>query len=92
MAKIHQYVYPAIFIKGGDEVVASFPDLGITTEGNSFEEAFLFAKDYLRVYCSYALKFDLDINKPSYFLDIANKNQNCSTMLIDTILFPSDME
>ena len=76
MAEIHQFVYPAVFVQGEAEVVASFPDLGITTEGESFEEAFLFAKDFLRVYCSYALKFDLDINKPSFFTEIVEQFKN----------------
>lgn len=92
MTDIYQFVYPVVFIKGASEVVATFPDLGITTDGTSFEEAFLFAKDYLRVYCAYALKFEIDINKPSFFEEIAEKNQLDSTMLIDTILFPKDVE
>lgn len=90
MAEIHQFVYPAVFVHGTNEVVASFPDLGITTEGNSFEEAFLFAKDFLRVYCTYALRFDLELNRPSFFEDVANKHNKDATMLVDTILFPRD--
>lgn len=90
MAEVHQFVYPAVFVKGSEEVVATFPDLGITTEGNSFEEAFLFAKDFLRVYCSYALKFDLEINKPSFFSDIQQTYKSQNPMLVDTILFPRD--
>ena len=92
VAEIHQFVYPAVFVQGEAEVAASFPDLGITTEGESFEEAFLFAKDFLRVYCSYALKFDLDINKPSYFTDIIQKHKNENPMLIDALLFPRDLK
>ena len=90
MAEIHQFVYPAIFVKNKDEIVATFPDLGITTEGNSFEEAFLFAKDFLRVYCSYALRFGLEITKPSFFTEIKEQYKNDDTMLLDTILFPRD--
>lgn len=92
MGEIHQFIYPAVFVKGTNEVIATFPDLGIVTDGTTMEEAFLFAKDYLRVYCSYALKFDININKPSFFEDVANRNKNDSTMLIDTILFPKDYE
>ena len=92
MAEIHQFVYPAVFAKGNEEIVVNFPDLGITTEGNSFEEAFLFAKDFLRVYCSYALRFNLDITKPSFFTEIKDQFKNENTMLVDTILFPRDLK
>lgn len=92
MAEIHQFVYPAVFVNGGKEIIATFPDLGITTEGNSFEEAFLFAKDFLRVYCAYAVKFNLDITRPSFFTEIEEKYKNNNTMLVDTILFPRDLK
>ncbi|MDD4816202.1 MAG: hypothetical protein PHQ62_03605 [Clostridia bacterium] len=92
MAEIYQFVYPVIFVKGEDQVVATFPDLGITTDGFSFEEAFLFAKDYLRVYCTYAKKYEIDINQPSFFEDVANKNIMSNVMLIDTVLFPIDLK
>lgn len=92
MNEIHQFVYPAIFVKGKNEIIASFPDLGIVTDGDTFEEAFLLAKDYLRVYCCYALKFDININKPSFFEDIEQKNTKDITMLVDAIIFPKDFE
>ena len=90
MAEIHQFVYPAVFVQGTDDVSVTFPDLGITTEGETFEEAFLFAKDFLRVYCSYALRFDLEITKPSYFTDIQKRYASNNPMLVDTLLFPRD--
>ena len=92
MTNIHQFVYPAVFLKAGNEVAATFPDLGITTDGGSFEEAFLFAKDYLRVYCTYAMKYELEISKPSFFEDVSKKNSQNSVMLIDTIIFPEDLK
>lgn len=92
MANIKQYVYPAVFVKGEDEVVATFPDIGITIDGSSVEEVFLLAKDYLRVYCSYALKYDIEINPPSFFDEISEKYNKDKSMLIDTILFPKDYE
>ena len=83
-----QYLFPAVFIKAEDEVVAVFPDLNITTEGDSMEEAYLFAKDYLRVYCSYTVKFDVELDRPSKFEDIQNKYKNDTVMLVDVILDP----
>lgn len=92
MSQIQQFLYPAVFVKGEDEVVATFPDLGITTDGSSVEEAFLFAKDYLRVYCTYALKYEIEINRPSFFEETLAKNNRDSVMLIDAIIFPEDLE
>lgn len=92
MANLQQFVYPAVFVKGPEEVVATFPDLGITTDGGSVEEVFLFAKDYLRVYCTYATKYDLDISRPSFFEEIATKFNKDAVMLVDTVLFPKDLE
>ena len=38
-----QYLFPAVFTKTENEYIALFPDLNITTEGETIEEAFLFA-------------------------------------------------
>ena len=92
VSQIQQFLYPAVFVKGEEEVVASFPDLGITTDGSSVEEAFLFAKDYLRVYCTYALKYEMELSRPSFFEDTLAKNTKDAVMLIDAIIFPEDLE
>ena len=92
MAQLTQFVYPAVFVKGEEVVVASFPDIGITTDGFSFEEAFLLAKDYLRVYCTYVCKYELDTPKPSFYEDVSSKNMLSSVMLVDTVIFPNDIK
>ena len=86
-----QYLFPAVFIKANDEYIAVFPDLNITTEGDSIEEAYLFAKDYLRVYCSYTLKFDAELDRPSKFEDVQNKFAGDIVMLVDVILDPNKL-
>ncbi|MDD2227598.1 MAG: hypothetical protein PHH71_03365 [Clostridia bacterium] len=92
MKKIKQFIYPAIFVKVEDQVSVNFPDLGITTDGESYEEAFLFAKDFLRVYCTYALKCDYEINMPSIYEDIDETNVFDRVMLIDAVIFPQDLK
>lgn len=85
---MEQFIYTAVFFvdeESGGYTVA-FPDLDISTEGNSLVEAFLFAKDYLRVYCSYARKFDMEIPKPTKFIELKEKFANATCMLIDTII------
>ena len=81
-----QFIFPAVFFKDGDSVAVVFPDLNITTEGDSVEEAYLFAKDYLRVYCNYAIKFDLDIERPSKYEFVVDKFPTRTVMLIDALI------
>lgn len=92
MSKLIQFVYPAIFVKVEDQICVSFPDLGIVTDGESYEEAFLFAKDSLRVYCEYILKLDLEISEPSFFENIDEKNFLDKVMLIDAVIFTKKEE
>ena len=62
-----RFAYPAVFIKDKEMDIyrVFFPDLGLTTDGELVEEAFLFAKAALKEYFLYAEKFDLDYNLPS---------------------------
>ncbi len=64
-----RFAYPAVFIKDREMDVyrVFFPDLGLTTDGDFMEEAFLFAKSALKEYFQYVEKFDLDYNLPSDF-------------------------
>lgn len=80
------YIYPAVFFFSEDEFQALIPDLNLTTAGISLEEAYILAKDYLRAYCTYAVKFDIEIEFPSAYNKIKEKykdNQNAVVMLID---------
>ncbi len=84
---IHHYIYPAVFFHKEEEFQAIIPDLNISTAGISLEEVYLLIKDYLKVYCMYAEKFDLEIENPSEFEFIYKKyKQNDNhIMLIDAI-------
>lgn len=85
---MEQFIFPAVFFQedGETDYTVVFPDLNISTEGKTLIEAFLLAKDYLRVYCSYARKFDMGIDKPSRFVDIAERFPNYICMLIDAFI------
>ena len=84
---MHYFAYPALFFKDEDLVRVIFPDLNISTEGEDLTEAFLFAKDLLRVYFSYVLKYDLDYNLPSKVEDIIPKcKKDEVAMLVDTMV------
>lgn len=90
---MEQFIFPAVFFQedGETDYTVVFPDLNIYTDGKTLVEAFLFAKDYLKVYCSYARKFDMDIDKPSKFVDIAKKFPNAICMLVDAFV-PEEQE
>jgi len=92
VSKLIQFVYPAIFVKGEGQVCVSFPDLGIVTDGETYEEAFLFAKDSLRVYCEYVLNCDLEISEPSFFEKVDEINFLDKIMLIDTVVSPQKLK
>lgn len=83
------YIYPAVFFLIEDEFQALIPDLNLTTAGISLEEAYILAKDYLRAYCSYAVKFNMDVELPSAFDLIKNKYKDdpkAIVMLIDAVI------
>lgn len=84
------FAYPAYFVEGEDEVVASFPDLELVIEGDTYEQAFLFAKNYLKEYCKYLLTNDFEIPSPSFYKDIIKNGGHA--MIVDTILAPSDFK
>lgn len=87
--KKYQFLYPAIFINNeteeGYQVI--FPDLDIYTDGKNMSEAYLYAKDLLRVYFSYAIKYETSYNKPSRIEILLPKcKENETVMFIDTIV------
>ena len=85
---MEQYIFPAVFFQedGKTDYTVIFPDLNIFTEGKNLIEAFLLAKDYLRVYCSYAKKYDLEIPTPSKFISVLNRFPNAICMLVDALV------
>ena len=75
--KEYQFVYPAIFVKDeeDDSYQVIFPDLNIYTDGANLSRAYLYAKDLLRVYFSYAMKYDTEFNHPSKLEDLLPKER-----------------
>ncbi len=86
--KKYQFLYPAIFIKDSDgECQVFFPDLNIYTTGKNISEAYLYAKDLLKVFFTYALKYEVEYNKPSKIEKlIENCKANEMAMYIDAMV------
>ncbi|MDY3658859.1 MAG: type II toxin-antitoxin system HicB family antitoxin [Eubacteriales bacterium] len=82
---MQQYVFPAVFIKNEDETYTSYiPDLNLTSDGETIEEAFLFIQDFLAVYCSYAKKVgEEETLVPTKFEKIVEANKRNVVMLVD---------
>lgn len=83
------YLYPVVIIEDNfeeDSFVAMIPDLGISTDGQNIEEAYLYAKDYLRVFIENAIINDIDFNLPSNINLVMDKYKNCNVMLLDTVI------
>lgn len=81
-----RFAYPAVFIKDEETDVyrVFFPDLGLSTDGDFIEEAFLFAKSALKEYFLYVEKFDLEYNMPSdYELVKSSCKPDEMVMIID---------
>ena len=84
---MQQFLFPAVFIlEESGAYTAMIPDLDLITDGDSIEEAYLFIKDYLRVFCTYAIKLEEDILIPSKFEKIAENNKKNIVMLVDAIV------
>ena len=82
-----QYVYPAVFLLQEDgSCTAYIPDLNLSTDGDTIEEAYLFIKDYLMVYFKYANKMEEEPSMPTKFEKVLEKNKNSIVMLIDAIV------
>ena len=84
-----QFVYPAVFLKDEEDGLFQvlFPDLNIYTDGKNMDDAQLNAKNLLKQYFGYAIKYDVDVNTPS---DIQKMIEKCkpgeTVMLIDAIV------
>lgn len=78
-------VYPLVLsedtIEGG--YVAKFPDLDIITDGNTVEEAYLRAKDYLQAFVDLTLKYDNELEPATPFNNVSVKNSKRIVLLSD---------
>ncbi len=89
------YVYPAVFIKDKENDIyrVLFPDIELTTDGTVVEEAFLYAKEFLKAYFVYIEKYDLDFNAPTDFESVKKaSNPEDYVMLIEASVSKKDLQ
>lgn len=85
---MRQYVFPVVFFKDeNQEYVAFAPDLNLTSDGETIEEAYLFIQDFIRTYCSYVNKTgEEETLIPSKFEKIVEANPSKLVMLVDAFV------
>ena len=71
-------VYPAVLYK--DEETGNYTiilkDLGIVTDGETVEDAYIRAKGHLCAMVDCAIKFDCDIEAPTDFVTVYKENNS----------------
>lgn len=80
-----QYTFPAIFYKDkeNDSYTVAFADLDVFTEGETIEEAYESAKEFLRAYIKYSIKEYGEVELASSYDDVKKEHQNETVMLVN---------
>lgn len=80
-----QYTFPAIFYKDeeNDSYTVAFADLDIFTEGETIEEAYESAKEFLQAYIRYSIKEYGEVELASSYDDVKKEHQNETVMLVN---------
>ena len=81
---MQQFVFPAILYKDSENrgYTIILHDLSLCTEGETVEDAFLRAKDFLETYCKCALEFNGEVESATKFEDVENDENNI-VLLVD---------
>lgn len=81
---MQQFVFPAVLYQDSENrgYTIVFHDLNICTEGDSVEDAFLRAKDFLSVYCRCAIEYNGEIEPATRYVDVQTESQNI-VLLVD---------
>lgn len=80
-----KYVYPVILFTDAEEksYTVLFPDLDIVSSGETVEEAYLEAEDFLKAYLEFAGKMESEITAPSTYADTEKLNPKRTVLLAD---------
>lgn len=86
---MRQFVYPAVlyhFDEDESTYTVSFPDINVYCEGDSVEDAFVKAKNFLQAYCLCSLRLSKKINKPTSYLKMVEKYDDKIVLLVDCLV------
>lgn len=81
-----QFVYPAVlyFDEENNNYALAFHDLDIFTEGNTVEDAFKSAKEYLFAYLKCCLHVNSEIDNASSYLVVKDEHKTEIVLLVDS--------
>jgi len=81
---MQQYVFPAILYKDPESkgYTVVFHDLNLCTEGETVEDAFWRAKEFLEVYCRCAMEYNGEVDIATRFEDVETDKRNI-VLLVD---------
>lgn len=85
---MRQYLFPVVFFQDESSGYVAFaPDLNLTSDGETIEEAYLFIQDFIRVYCGYAIKSGEEESLiPTKYEKIVENNPSKLVMLVDAFV------
>ena len=80
-----KFIYPTVlfFDKTDNVYTILFPDLDIVACGETVEDAYLAAEDYLQSYLEFASKMDADLPEATKFEDATKLNPQRFVLLAD---------
>ena len=81
---MQQYVFPAILYKDPESkgYTVVFHDINLCTEGETVEDAFLRAKEFLEVYCRCAMEYNGEVEIATKYEDVETDKKNI-VLLVD---------
>ncbi|MBQ8761824.1 MAG: type II toxin-antitoxin system HicB family antitoxin [Clostridia bacterium] len=79
-----QFVFPAVLYKDKENrgYTIILHDISVCTEGETVEEAFLRAKEFLETYCRCALEYNGEVEEATKYEDV-EKEPNNIVLLVD---------
>ena len=83
-----QFVYPAVlyYDEENNNYAVAFNDLDIFTEGDSVEDAFKSAKEYLFAYLECSNHINNELEQPTSYIVVKNEHQADIVLLVDSEL------
>ncbi len=83
-----QFVYPAVlyYDEENNNYAVAFNDLDIYTEGDSVEDAFKSAKEYLFAYLECSNHINNELEQPTSYIVVKNEHQADIVLLVDSEL------
>lgn len=87
-----QFIFPAVlyFDEENNNYAVAFHDLDIFTEGDTVEDAFKSAKEYLLAYIKCSQHINGEVNDASNYIVVKNEHQADIVLLVDAEVDEAD--